>query len=79
MKQTFFFIDRLFFVRLGSTSTSNFPQNNPNRHYLSCSFFVSPYQTVRSLADELAAKFNKNLEEIRLWNKFNEVKNHVDR
>jgi len=56
----------------GSTSTSNSPQNNPNRHYLSCSFFVSPYQTVRSLADELAAKFNKNLEEIRLWNKLNE-------
>ncbi|CAF1131929.1 unnamed protein product [Adineta ricciae] len=51
-----------------STSTSS----NSSRHYFACSYFVSQYQTVRSLAEELSVKFGKSLEEIRLWIRFNE-------
>lgn len=58
---------------LGSSTSSNITATITNRHYLACTYFVSPYQTVRSLADELAVKFGKSLEEIRIWTKVNEV------
>ena len=53
--------------------SSNVP-NLPARHNLARTYFVSPYQTVRSLAEELAISFSRPLEEIRLWMKYNEVK-----
>ena len=47
--------------------------SNTPRHYLACSYFVSQYQTIRSFAEELSAKFGKPLEETRLWIRYNEV------
>ncbi len=47
--------------------------NSPQRHYLSCTYFVSPYQTVRLLAEELSKKFGKSLDEIRIWIRYSEV------
>jgi hypothetical protein len=58
---------------LGSNNSSNSTTNNTQRHYLSCSYFVSPYQTIRSLAEELSTKFGKSLDEIRIWIRYNEV------
>lgn len=57
----------------GSNSTSTGSGSNTVRHYLAGSHFVSQYQTVRSLAEELSMKYNKSLEEIRLWMRYNEV------
>ncbi len=57
----------------GSTNSSNSISNNTQRHYLTCTYFVSPYQTVRSLAEELSTKFGKSLDEIRIWIRYNEV------
>ncbi|UJR27426.1 hypothetical protein I4U23_008715 [Adineta vaga] len=56
----------------GTTASSTSIPNNIQRHYLSCSYYVSPYQTVRSLAEELSAKFGKTLDETRIWIRFNE-------
>jgi hypothetical protein len=60
-------------IFLGTNNSSNSMTNNTQRHYLTCSYFVSPYQTVRSLADELSTKFGKSLDEIRIWIRYNEV------
>ncbi|CAM4750883.1 unnamed protein product [Rotaria magnacalcarata] len=56
----------------GSTSAPTSVAINTPRHYLACSYFVSQYQTVRSLAEELSIKFGKPLDEIRLWTRPNE-------
>jgi hypothetical protein len=62
------------FILSGSTGASNPAMINTNRHYLICSYFVSPYQTVRSLAEELSSKFGKPLEEMRIWLRHSEVR-----
>jgi hypothetical protein len=51
--------------------------SNTPRHYLACYYFVSQYQTIRSLAEDLSIKFGKSLEEMRLWMRFNEVSSMV--
>ncbi|CAF1168615.1 unnamed protein product [Adineta steineri] len=56
----------------GLNSSSNSVTSNTSRHILACSYFVSQYQTVRSLAEELSIKFGKSLEEIRLWMRYND-------
>ncbi|CAF2834191.1 unnamed protein product [Rotaria sp. Silwood2] len=56
----------------GSTNSSTSMTSNTPRHHLVCSYFVSQYQTVRSLAEELSIKFGKPFDEIRLWMRFNE-------
>lgn len=58
---------------LGSSSPSPTAVTHTSRHYLVCSYFVSLYQTIRSLAEELSHQFGKSLDEIRLWMRFNEV------
>ncbi|CAF4760386.1 unnamed protein product [Rotaria socialis] len=55
-----------------SSGTSNSIPANTQRHYLTCSYFVSPYQTVRSLAEELSKKFGKPLDELRIWIRYSE-------
>ncbi|CAF4440752.1 unnamed protein product, partial [Rotaria magnacalcarata] len=55
-----------------SSGTSNSISANTQRHYLTCSYFVSPYQTVRSLAEELSRKFGKPLDELRIWIRYSE-------
>ncbi|CAF4722565.1 unnamed protein product [Rotaria sp. Silwood1] len=55
-----------------SGGSSNAISNNTQRHYLSCLYFVSPYQTVRSLAEDLSRKFGKSLDEIRIWIRYSE-------
>ncbi|CAF0968583.1 unnamed protein product [Rotaria sordida] len=55
-----------------SGSSSNSMSNNTQRHYLACLYFVSPYQTVRTLAEELSRKFGKSLDEIRIWIRYGE-------
>ena len=57
----------------GSNNATAGPGFNTARHYLAGSHFVSQYQIVRSLAEELSMKYNKSLEEIRLWMRYNEV------
>ncbi|CAF5150859.1 unnamed protein product, partial [Rotaria sp. Silwood1] len=57
----------------GSSNSSTSMTSNTPRHHLVCSYFVSQYQTVRSLAEELSIKFGKSLDEIRLWMRFNEI------
>ncbi|CAF0809558.1 unnamed protein product [Adineta steineri] len=56
----------------GTSGSANIMPHNTQRHYLTCSYFVSPYQTVRSLAEELSAKFGKSLDETRIWIRYNE-------
>ncbi|CAF1339296.1 unnamed protein product [Rotaria sordida] len=56
----------------GSNNSSTSMTSNAPRHHLACSYFVSQYQTVRSLTEELSIKFGKSLDEIRLWMRFNE-------
>ncbi|CAF1053304.1 unnamed protein product [Adineta steineri] len=56
----------------GLNNSSNSATSNTTRHILACSYFVSQYQTVRSLAEELSIKFGKSLEEIRLWMRYND-------
>jgi hypothetical protein len=68
----------LNFVSASMFGSNNSPTSiSPNtpRHYLACSYFVSPHQTVRSLANELSMKFGKSLDEIRIWVRHNEVSN----
>jgi hypothetical protein len=62
-----------FGIFLGTGNSLSSTPNNTQRHYLACSYFVSPYQTVRSLAEELSIKFGKSLDEIRIWIRYNEV------
>ncbi|CAF0759373.1 unnamed protein product [Adineta ricciae] len=56
----------------GTSTPANSVSNNVQRHYLSCSYYVSPYQTVRSLVEELSTKFGKSIDEIRIWLRHNE-------
>ncbi|CAF3190074.1 unnamed protein product, partial [Rotaria sp. Silwood2] len=56
----------------GSNNSSTSVTSNTLRHYLACSYVVSQYQRVRSLAEELSIKFGKSLEEIRLWMRYND-------
>ncbi|CAF4721619.1 unnamed protein product [Rotaria sp. Silwood2] len=58
----------------GSNNSSTSVTSNTLRHYLACSYVVSQYQRVRSLAEELSIKFGKSLEEIRLWMRYNDVR-----
>ena len=67
----FFFF---FFSYAGSSNSSSSIASSTPRHYVACSYFVSQYQTVRSLAEELDAKFGVSLDEMRLWMRFNEVR-----
>lgn len=60
-------------LSLGSNNSPNSLSNNSQRHYLTCTYFVSPSQTVRLLAEELSKKFGKSLDEIRIWIRYNEV------
>ncbi len=73
VKKHFSIENYLCLLFLGSNNSSNSNTNNNQRHYLTCTYFVSPYQTVRSLAEELSIKFGKSLDEIRIWIRYNEV------